>query len=193
MTQGPPGGATPLEPDEADDLIPDHVTTRGELDAWEQENILEAERWLLRLPRADVLTEAFVRELHRRMFGKTWRWAGEFRRSDKNIGVPWPTIPVSLREVLADARHWLEHRTYPPAEAAVRFHHRLVQVHCFPNGNGRHARLCADVLLRTRGESRLTWGPDLDASGGAARERYIAALQAADQGDCGPLLAFVKE
>jgi Fic-DOC domain mobile mystery protein B len=192
VTQSQPVGATPLDPEEADDLIPDHVTTRDELNAWEQENILEAERWLLRRPRADVLTEAFVRELHRRMFGKTWRWAGEFRRSDKNIGVPWPTIPVSLREVLADARYWLEHRTYPPAEAAVRFHHRLVQVHCFPNGNGRHARLCADVLLRARGESRLTWGPDLDASGGAARERYITALQAADQGDYGPLLAFVN-
>jgi Fic-DOC domain mobile mystery protein B len=179
-----------LDQDEAEDLLPEHITTRGELNAWEQANILDAERWLVTQRRPNALTEDFVRQLHRRMFGATWRWAGEFRRSHRNLGVDWHRIPVALRDVLADAAYWFEHGTYPPAEAAVRFHHRLVQVHCFPNGNGRHARMCADALLQGRGVPRLSWGavPEHDRSG--TRERYIAALKAADAGDHTPLLRF---
>jgi Fic-DOC domain mobile mystery protein B len=190
VTEPLPEGATPLDADEADELLPEHITTGGELNAWEQANILDAERWLLARRKRDVLTEAFVRELHRRMFGATWRWAGEFRRTNKNIGVDWQAIPVALRDVLADGRCWIEHGTYALPSAAVRFHHRLVQVHCFPNGNGRHARLCADALLTSHGAARMTWGAEL-GDAGEARTRYIAALRAADGGDYGPLLAFV--
>ena len=132
-----------------------------------------------------------MRLLHRRMFDRTWRWAGEFRRSNKNIGVDWPTIPVALRELLLDVRHWLDHSTYGAREGAVRFHHRLVMIHCFANGNGRHARLCADALLVGLREARQEWGAELD-NPSDARKQYIAALRAADQGDYAPLLAFTR-
>lgn len=188
MTSGLPDGATPVDADEADGLIPAHITTRIELNEWEQANIVEAEAWLVGR-RLDVLSEEVVRELHRRMFGRTWRWAGEFRRSNKNLGVDWHTIPVALRELLADVRFWVEHRTYSVRETAVRFHHRLVKVHCFPNGNGRHARLCADALLDRLGERRVGWGAELNDPT-SARSQYIAALRAADRDDYRPLLQF---
>jgi Fic-DOC domain mobile mystery protein B len=177
-----------LGPDETDALIPTHITTRGELNEWEQANIVAAAQWLVGR-RLDPLADDYLRELHRRMFGRTWKWAGQFRRSNKNIGVDWPTIPVALRDMLADVRHWVEHRTYPAREIAVRFHHRLVAIHCFPNGNGRHARLCADVLLERMGEAPLDWGAELN-NPSQARNRYIVALRSADRGDSGPLLKF---
>ena len=139
--------ATPLEPGEASGLLLSHITTRGELDRWEQENIIEALLWLDKAKPKDVLNEQFIKELHRRMFGRVWRWAGSFRKSDKNLGIDWQLIPVSLRNLLEDAQLWIRLGKDPADEIAVRFHHRLVCIHPFANGNGRHARLLADVLL----------------------------------------------
>jgi Fic-DOC domain mobile mystery protein B len=184
---------TPLDPDEAAGLIPSHIRTQAELNEWEQTNILEGERWALqRRSRTDPLTEGFVRELHRRMFGKTWDWAGTFRSSDKSIGVDWRQVGVQLKDLLDDARYRLAHDTYPLDEIAARFHHRLVCIHPFPNGNGRHARLMADVLLVRRGAEPFSWGRGDLVHAGAARDRYIAALTAADRGEVGPLLEFVR-
>ena len=188
-----PEAATPIDPDEAAGLIPPHVRTQVELNEWEQANILEGERWALRRgSRADPLTERFVRALHKRMFGSTWRWAGTFRSSDKNIGVDWRQVGVQLKDLLDDTRYWVAHDTYPIDEIAVRFHHRLVSIHPFPNGNGRHARLMADVLLARRGAEPFSWGRGDLVHAGAARDRYLAALKAADGGEIGPLLAFVR-
>lgn len=191
MNEDLPDGTTPLDEDEAEGLIPVHITTQGELNEWEQQNILAAERWLLATSERAVLDEAFVRLLHRKMFDETWKWAGEFRRTNKNIGVDWPSISPALRDLLEDARFWLDHRTYPPSEAAVRVHHRLVKVHCFANGNGRHARLYADFWLQIQGRPRLTWGVELDTGGSMSRDAYIAALRSADREDYQPLLEFV--
>ena len=135
------------------------------------------------------MTEAFCRELHRRMFVETWDWAGEFRRSDKNIGVDWHRIGVELREALDAARFWKEKGTFGAKETAARFHLRLAQVHPFPNGNGRHARAMADVLCARLGGGEIDWGPIGRA--GSNRDGYLAAVRAADRGDFGPLLAFV--
>jgi Fic-DOC domain mobile mystery protein B len=185
-------GATPLDPDEASGLIPQHIRTQQELNEWEQDNILNASRWALRARPTDVLTEAFVRDLHRRMFDRTWKWAGDFRRSDKNIGVHWLRISVELRVLLDDTRYWFDNGTYPLDEVAARFHHRLVSIHPFANGNGRHSRLITDVLLTRHGGSLFTWGSgDLFASGNT-RTRYIASLRAADGGDYSALLAFIR-
>lgn len=191
MNEAPPDGTTPLDDGEAEGLIPSHITNRNELNEWEQQNILDAEHWLLATRDRQVLDEGFVRRLHREMFDDTWTWAGEFRRTNKNIGVDWPTVPIALRELLDDARFWLEHRTYAPSEAAVRLHHRLVKVHCFPNGNGRHARLHADFWLQTQGFPRLTWGIALERNDSAWRATYIGALRSADREEFQPLLAFV--
>lgn len=185
--------ATPLDADEAEGLIPTHVTTQQQLNAWEQENILAAERWLFWSPRVRAEpTREFLVGLHRRMFDRTWRWAGEFRRTEKNIGIDPHRIGIAVRDLCDDVRFWLEHGTYEVDEAAVRFHHRLVAIHLFPNGNGRHARMVADAVAARAGKPRFSWGSHDLAEIGAVRKRYITALQQADRGDISPLLGFAR-
>lgn len=186
-----PTGATPLDGDELARLIPGHITTQGELNEWEQLNIVQGENWA-RKQRKEILNEAFLRQLHKQMFGETWKWAGEFRKSDKNIGVDWLKIGVELKKLLDDTHFQIEHASYPPDEIAVRFHHRLVAIHPFPNGNGRHARLMADLLIERLGRPRFTWGSHSLVDASATRQQYIAALQAADCRDIAPLLAFAR-
>ncbi len=186
-----PPGATPLDADELASLIPGHITTQGELNEWEQLNIAQGENWA-RKQRKEILNEAFLRQLHRQMFGETWKWAGGFRKSDKNIGVDWLTIGVELKKLLDDAHYQVAHASYPPDEIAVRFHHRLVAMHPFPNGNGRHARLMADLLAERLGQPRFTWGCRSLIDASETRQGYIAALQAADARDIAPLLAFAR-
>jgi len=152
-----PPGATPLDADELASLIPGHITTQGELNEWEQLNIAQGEN-RARKHRKEILNEAFLRQLHKQMFGETWKWAGEFRKTDKNIGVDWHKTGVELKKLLDDVHFQIEHASYPPDEIAVRFHHRLVAIHPFPNGNGRHARLMADLLVERLGQPRFTWG-----------------------------------
>ena len=189
-------GATPIDPDEAADLIPATVRTLPELDAIEQLNTLAAMEWALRPARRAsvdrVLTEQYLLDLHRRMFDQTWRWAGQLRRSDKNIGVHWPGIRVALRERLNDARHWMASGTYAPDEIAVRFHHALVLVHPFSNGNGRWSRLVADGLLHAQRYVPLTWGAAGLSAAGDSRAAYLSALRAADQGDFTGLVKFAR-
>ena len=190
---GAPGeGNTPLDPDEAEGLIPDHIQTLGELNLWEQTNIHSAEEWAFSRRRKDLLGVPFIRELHRRMFDETWAWAGTFRKTGKNLGVPPHQIAAGLHDLLNDVHYWLEHGTYPLDEVAARFHHRLVAIHPFPNGNGRHGRLMADLLLRNRGAAPFTWGRGDLQTPGKSRDRYLKALQAADGDDIGPLLRFAK-
>jgi len=186
-------GQTPLDPDETGGLIPRHLITQGDLNDWEQQNILRAVKWLRRTKFREALSEAFCRELHRRMFDNTWVWAGTYRLSNKNIGCDWPLIPMKLKQLLDNAQYWLDHQSYAPDEAAARFHHALVLIHPFPNGNGRHARLAVDTLLRQVGQRPFSWGSKANLQGsGEVRNRYIAALRAADASDFAPLLAFVR-
>jgi Fic-DOC domain mobile mystery protein B len=185
-------GATPIDLDEAAGLIPAHLTLQRELNEYEEANILEATEWLFARRRGDPLDERFIHTVHRRMFNQTWRWAGKARRTDKNIGVSWFQIPEQLRQILGDVRAQINHRVYSPAEIAARYHHRLVAVHVFPNGNGRHARLMADLLLTDVAGQRFEWGRGSLVTATQLRARYIAALQAADAGDYRPLLAFLE-
>jgi len=187
----PDDAATPLTPEEMRDLIPAHIAYRRELNEAEQENIVLAQAWALSR-RRDVLSEKFVKDLHRRMLGDVWRWAGKFRTSARNIGIDYWQIPVALRQLLDDAKAWIEYGTYAPDEIAVRFHHRLVQIHPFPNGNGRHARLMADLLAMQLGRERFSWGRGSLRTAGAARARYVEALRAADDHDIAPLLVFAR-
>ena len=185
--------ATPLDPDEAAALLPRHIATQGQLNEWEQANILAAVKWAADArTKIDPLTDVFVRELHRRMFDRTWQWAGQYRHSDKNIGIEWAQVPVRVRDLIADTRYWIDHDTYPSVEAAVRLHHRLVAIHPFPNGNGRHARLVADLVLTNLGGSPLPWGRSDLTHESEVRARYIDALHRADAGDIAPLLAFAR-
>jgi Fic-DOC domain mobile mystery protein B len=186
-----PDDATPLTAEEARQLVPAYIAYRHELNEAEQENIARAQDWALSR-RRDPLSEKFVHELHRRMLGDVWRWAGKFRTSERNLGIAFYEIPVALRQMLDDTRTRIEFRTYPADEIAVRFHHRLVQIHPFPNGNGRHARLIADLLVMNLGSERFSWGSTNLQDAGAMRRRYISALQSADNHDIAPLLAFAR-
>src|SRR3984957_3817841 len=187
-------GNTPLSPDEQADLIP-NLASREELNEWERANILIAYDSALG-PRAlrlqNPVTEPYVRDLHRRMFDQTWRWAGAYRSTEKNIGIAHYQIREALPVLLGDARYWLEHQTFPADEVAVRFHHRLVWIHPFANGNGRHARVMADVLVQRLGRPVFTWGGASVVPPGEFRSRYIQALRAADASDIRPILKFAR-
>jgi len=188
-----PDGATPLDPDELDGLKFSHVTTRGELDELEQINIESGLLWIQRRRKSAPLTEKFIRDLHKHLFGDVWRWAGTFRLTEKNIGIDPFQIGVQLQHLLGDARYWVDHETYEPLEAAARFHHRLVQIHCFPNGNGRHARIMTDVYLQEcLNHTPIDWAGGFDLmKSNKRRNDYIAALRAADRGEYELLFEFV--
>ena len=183
--------ATPVSPEERADLIPAYVTTRAELNEAEQANIIKAALWA-HGRRRDVLDDLFLIRLHKRMLGEVWRWAGAYRRSERNIGVAAIRIPMDIRGLLDDARYWIDHKTYPVDEIAARFHHRLVLIHAFANGNGRHARLATDLLLTALDHAPFTWGRIDLVDPSATRATYVHALKAADHHDLGPLLAFVR-
>lgn len=190
-----PEGATPLDPDEMAGLKFKHITTRGELDQVEQANIQSGLKWLSRQKAPEILSEEFVRELHRKLFGDVWVWAGKFRRTEKNIGVDPIKIAIDLRLLLDDTRYWVEHDTYSPKEIAARFHHKLVYIHLFPNGNGRHSRIIADAILtKLLKEKPIDWAGEFRLEElNERRKQYIEALRAADGGDYSFLFDFISD
>jgi Fic-DOC domain mobile mystery protein B len=187
-----PDDATPLEPDEQVGLLQTWIATRADLNEAEQANIEAGNAWALRRLDHDILTSGFTRRLHKEMFGQVWAWAGRFRLTHRNIGVAADQIAVLLGQRLLDVRHWIDHRTFEPDEIAIRLHHQIVSIHPFPNGNGRHARLMADLLARQLGREPFSWGGRDLAPVGTLRRRYIAALREADAGDVVPLLTFAR-
>ncbi len=205
MTSGSPrdeglvheNGTTPLDDDETDGLIPDHVATRAELNEWEALNIARAHEWLSGRRKVDVLEVAFLRELHRQMFGDTWAWAGTFRKTDKNISpYRWSEVPALMKDLVENTRTQYEASSKTQQELdeiAMRFHHRLVLIHPWPNGNGRHARLTTELLLKQWAQAPFSWGGGSDlAAISAARLTYIRALQRADAGEFDALRHFVR-
>lgn len=187
-----PNGATPLDPDEAEGLLPEHIETKSELNEWEQQNILEGERWAFEQKRGELLTVGFMFQLHKALFGNTWRWAGKIRRTQKNIGIDPAGIESELKTLCKNVAAQLEHKSYSLDEIAARFHHRLVAIHPFSNGNGRFSRTMADLLLVQYGGGRFTWGRGDLIAAGDVRNRYLEALRAADARNYAPLLAFVR-
>jgi Fic-DOC domain mobile mystery protein B len=187
-----PDDATPLDAEEREGLAQTWITTRADLNEAEQANIDDAVAWTGRRRDTEILTEGFVFELHKRMFGDVWSWAGSTRKTGKNIGVDPDQIHIQLGGLLRDARYWVEHRSFSADEIAVRLHHGLVAIHPFPNGNGRHARLMADLLIAQLGGEPFSWGGGILRDIGTLRAEYIGALRAADNHDFTPLLAFAR-
>jgi Fic-DOC domain mobile mystery protein B len=185
------GASTPIRPSEREGLIPTWIGLKRELDEVEAAGVGAADQWAFGAVR-DVLDEAALLHLHRRMFGEVWTWAGRLRDTERNIGAAPHLIAMQLRQLIDDARYWRDHQVHAPDELAVRFHHRLVLIHPFVNGNGRHARLAADLLVRGLGGERFTWGRESLRGPGDVRARYVAALKAADAHDIAPLLAFAR-
>jgi Fic-DOC domain mobile mystery protein B len=185
---------TPLTPEEHEGLIP-NLATHEELNEWERDNILKARQWALgdrQLIRLDPMSENYIRELHRRMFDQTWVWAGSYRKTEKNLGVPVAHIRERLGQSLGNVKYRLENKTYDVDECAVRFHYELVVIHAFPNGNGRHARLIADIVAAKYGRPVFSWGSEDIIPVGETREAYLAALRTADHGDVKSLLKFSR-
>lgn len=191
LFDGDDDAATPLTEEEREQLIPTYITTRAELNEAEQVNITEADGWAFSRKR-DVLDTGFLSQLHKRMFDSVWRWAGDYRTTPRNIGIEAYRIPIEVRQLVDDVRYWIEAKTYPEDEIAVRFHHRLVSIHPFPNGNGRHSRMAADLLAVRLGRPRFTWGRNDLVQPAETRANYIAALRTADNHDIVPLLEFAR-
>ncbi|WP_016991436.1 mobile mystery protein B [Flavobacterium sp. ACAM 123] len=188
-------GQTPLSEEEKEGLKIKSITTQRELDEFEQLNIEKAVEWTIRtnLKTERILTEKFSKDLHKKMSGEIWKWAGEFRKSDKNIGVKWTLISVELKKLLDDALYWIENSTYSPEEISIRFKHRIVAIHCFPNGNGRHSRMMADIIIESIfGKELFSWQKSNMTKADDTRKEYIAALQSADNANINPLIEFAK-
>jgi Fic-DOC domain mobile mystery protein B len=188
-------GQTPLDEDEKEGLLIPTITTRGELDEFEQLGVEKTNEWFLtksfRINK--ILTEDFVKNLHKRMFKDIWRWAGEFRKTNKNIGVDKFMIGIELKKLIDDCNYWISNKTFSEDEIAVRLSHRMVSIHPFANGNGRHSRLMADILIsKGFGNSYFTWGSVNLTKEGEARTKYLEALRAADKNIYKPLIEFVR-
>lgn len=184
--------STPLTEEEKQLLKARWITTRAELNELETKGIAGAEIWLLK-NKKDILNETFIKNLHKKMFGDIWKWAGTFRTTERNIGVAPYEIQPKLRILLDDVKFWIDNRTFSQKEIAIRFHHRLVQIHPFPNGNGRISRLMADLLMRQFGLPVLDWGSGSLTEISELRKEYISALQKADNGDYLLLLNFIEK
>lgn len=187
-----PHGATPLNANEKKSLIPPDIATQAALNQAEQSNIISAQKWALNRKRKNILSEEFLCRLHREMFKLVWRWAGKYRSTEKNIGVSPYEITTEVYKLIADCQHWIENKIFDWDELGARFHHRLVSIHLFPNGNGRHGRLATDVLLMTHGQKIFTWGKPTLHNDSRARENYIMALRKADQKNYQTLIEFVR-
>ena len=188
-------GQTPLDEEEQEGLLIQSVTTREELDEFEQQNIEKAMQWtyIRKLKATQLLSEKFIRDLHQKMYGNVWKWAGQFRNSEKNIGVNSFLISIELKNTLDDCLYWIDNKTYEPEEIAVRFKHRLVSIHCFSNGNGRHSRLMADLIMeKIFKKTFFTWGGNNLVQQTNARAMYIKAVKLADDNDIKTLVAFAK-
>lgn len=193
ITTALPDSGDAVDPVEREALVPTHITTRTELAAWEQANVMKALAWVSRRPRrGTVLSSRFLRSLHRQMFDETWKHAGEYRRSKVSLGVPAWAIPARVQDTIARTRSWIGSRAYPRDEIAARYHHRLCAIRPFERGNGRVARLAADTLLTELRRPPFTWGARISADPGELSERYREALRAADNDNISPLLAFAR-
>jgi len=189
-------GQTPLNEDEKKGLLINTITTHGELDEHEQLNIEKAVEWTIqtKFKQNKILTEQFIKNLHKQMFGNVWAWAGEFRKSEKNIGVEWIKIRIELKYLLDDTNYWIENKTFLPDEIAIRFKHRLVNIHCFANGNGRHSRLMADIIIESVFNKDLfSWNHSNMVKADETRKKYIDAIKDADNGNINPLLDFSRK
>jgi len=188
-------GQTPLDEDEKVGLRISTISTRGELDEFEQQNIEGAIQWILtrKFKIEQIFTEAFIQDLHKKMYGNVWSWAGKYRRTNKNIGVDKLQIPVDLKSLLDDTQYWINNEVFPPDEIAIRFKHKLVSIHCFPNGNGRHSRLMADIIIeKIFNQPVFTWGGVSLSNENDIRDKYLRAIKTADKGDFSLLLEFVR-
>lgn len=188
-------GQTALDEEEKEGLKIKLITTKKELDQFEQLNIEKAVEWTIhnKFKAEKIISEKFIKDLHKKMYGDVWKWAGKFRKTNKNIGVKWTQIDIEIKKLIEDTRFWLKNNTYSPQEIAIRFKHRIVLIHCFPNGNGRHSRLMADIIIESVfGKDIFSWHKSNMIKADETRKKYIISLKEADKGNIKPLLDFAQ-
>lgn len=188
-------GQTPLDEEEKEGLLIKTIIAKNELDEFEQLNIEKAIEWTIHtnLKKNRILSEKFIKDLHKKMFGGVWNWAGEFRKSEKNIGVNWTQISIELKNLIDDTHYWIENKTFSPEEISIRFKHRMVAIHCFSNGNGRHSRLMADIIMEFIFKKEIfTWHKSNMVKADETRKKYIETLRKADNGNIEPLMEFAN-
>lgn len=188
-------GQTPIEEEEKEEIKIKTISTKSELDEFEQANIEKAIEWSMKKKYSynKILTVDFIKNIHKRMFSEVWKWAGKFRKTNKNIGVDKHIIEQKLRILIDDCKYWIENNTFPEDEIAIRFKHRMVKIHPFPNGNGRHSRLCADILAsQALNKPIFTWGGNNITDKGETRTKYLNAIYDADNGNIKPLIDFAR-
>lgn len=189
-------GQTPLEAEELDGLKINTISTKSELDEFEQQNIEEAMLWVLgkKWKKEKILSENFIIDMHKRMYKNVWKWAGKYRKTEKNIGVPAYSISIELKKLLDDTMFWIENDSFSPDEIAIRFKHRLVAIHCFPNGNGRHSRMMADIIIdKLYAQRPFSWGIYQDNKAkDVIRKEYINAVKEGDRNNIKPLVVFAR-
>ncbi|NQT78373.1 MAG: mobile mystery protein B [Bacteroidetes bacterium] len=188
-------GQTPIDDNEKEGLLLKSITTQRELDEHEQLNIEKAVEWTIhnKFNQDTILSIEFIKKVHKKMFSDIWEWAGKFRKSEKNIGVEWINIGIELKCLLDDTKYWIENKTYSPDEISIRFKHRIVNIHCFPNGNGRHSRIMADIIIESIfGRDVFTWSHSNMVKPDETRKKYIAAIKEGDKGNIEPLINFAR-
>jgi Fic-DOC domain mobile mystery protein B len=188
-------GQTAIDEEEKNGLLIKSITTRAELDEFEQQNIEKAIEWTMtkRFKAEKIISEEFVRELHFKMFKDVWKWAGEFRRTNKNLGCEWIQVNTQLKQLNDDCRYWLENKTYSEEEIAIRYKHRIVSIHCFSNGNGRHSRLMGDVIVNhIFGQKVFSWGGKNLNKKSEGRAAYLKSVKQADNGNIKSLIEFAR-
>ena len=182
---------THLSVEEVEELIPSWISLRSELNTLEALGLANSQKWLLKSKPREILSEEFIKKLHKKMFGKVWKWAGKFRTTEKNIGIAPSDIAFQLKLLLDDVSFWIENSTFFPVEIIARFHHRLVFIHPFPNGNGRFSRVMADLLAERLEKKPSSWGASDLQQTSEVRHRYINALRAANHGHYEDLIKFI--
>lgn len=188
-------GQTPIDENEKEGLLLKSITIQRELNEHEQLNIEKAVEWTIhnKFNQDTILSKEFIKKVHMKMFSDIWEWAGKFRKSEKNIGVEWINIGIELKYLLDDTKYWIEHKTYSPDEIAIRFKHRIVNIHCFPNGNGRHSRIMADIIIESIfGRGVFTWSHSNMVKPDETRKKYLAAIKEGDKGNIEPLINFAR-
>jgi Fic-DOC domain mobile mystery protein B len=184
-------GETPI--DDISGLKPKGLTTRAQLNAVEARNMRKAVvRYLVIKPsrRQAPFTLEWCYKLHRQMFGEVWRWAGQKRTTELNIGVPFHRIDVDLKNLMADLAFWREKGEMDPIEQVARLHHRAVFIHPFLNGNGRWSRLLANIFQKQSTDKLTIWPEETVGNASVIREEYLAAVRSGDKGDYNPLIAL---
>jgi Fic-DOC domain mobile mystery protein B len=189
-------GQTPLDEEEKEGILIPTISTRGELNEFEQANIQQAIEWTMRtrFTTEEILTEDFLFLVHRKMFGEVWEWAGKMRKTNKNIGVDKHFISVEVRKLIDDCIYWIANQTYSHDEIAIRFSHRIVKIHLFPNGNGRHSRLIADIMISNIFKKPVfTWGRSDLSKKNTMRKAYLEAIHLADNEIYKSLIEFARK